>query len=131
MISLITNGTNITINQTGETLTFSPGIISNNDGKQQTFICGRDRGMNYFLEYLLILALFGKRPLNIKLKGITNDPLDGSVDTFMYTAIPLLKKFGVEGEVKCKLVKRGFRPKGNGEVLLYVPVIKYLRACDL
>ena len=48
------------------------------------------------MEYLLIFALFGKKPLNIKLKGLTNDPLDGCVDTFIYTGIPLLKHFGIE-----------------------------------
>ena len=80
---------------------------------------------------MIIFSLFGKRPLNIKIKGITNDPLDGSVDTFIYTALPLLKHFGVDEPIDCKIIKRSFRPKGNGEIHLKCPIIKFLRSCDL
>ena len=37
------------------------------------FDCGYIRSISYFLEYLLIIALFGKSNLAITLKGITND----------------------------------------------------------
>ena len=65
------------------------------------------------------------------MRGITNDPLDGSVDTLMYTAFPLLENFGVEQPVTCKILKRGYRPKGNGDIHIKVPIIKFLRACNL
>lgn len=65
------------------------------------------------------------------MKGITNDPLDGSVDTLIYTTFPLLEHFGVEQKVNCKILKRGYRPKGNGEIHMKCPIIKFLRACNL
>lgn len=39
----------------------------------QTYNCGVERSISYYLEILLILSLFGKAPLNIELNGITND----------------------------------------------------------
>ena len=35
--------------------------------------CGKTRGIGWFLEGLLMLAPFGKQPLSIRLKGITNE----------------------------------------------------------
>ncbi|XP_043370678.1 RNA 3'-terminal phosphate cyclase-like protein isoform X3 [Dermochelys coriacea] len=49
-----------------------------------------------------------KHPLRIVLRGVTNDQVDPSVDVLKATALPLLKKFGIDGE--------GFELKGGGEM---------------
>lgn len=61
---------------------YYPGIITNNDGIEFDFDCGEERSITYFLEYLVILSLFGKNKLVVKMRGVTNDEIDKSVDTF-------------------------------------------------
>ncbi|GAB4843279.1 hypothetical protein Ancab_013245 [Ancistrocladus abbreviatus] len=82
------------------------------------------RFVGYFLEPLLVLGLFGKKPLSIRLKGITNDAKDPSVDTFRSTTLPLLKWFRVHSEeLQLKIESRGVPPHGGGEVVLSVPIV--------
>ncbi|MCE3049770.1 hypothetical protein HAX54_045763 [Datura stramonium] len=73
---------------------------------------------------LIMLGLFGKKPLTIRLKGITNDSKDPSIDTFRSTTLPILKQFGVPAEgLELKIESRGVTPKGGGEVVLLVPMV--------
>ena len=76
LIERISNGVKIDINKTGTVIKYYPGIITNNEGMPIEFDCGYERSISYFLEYLLIISLFGKSNLAITLKGITNDDLD-------------------------------------------------------
>ena len=74
---------------------YYPGIITNNEGKVYFWIlnkniglkfdfdCGTGRALTYFLEYLVIFAFFGKSNLSINLKGVTNDNIDPSIDSFV------------------------------------------------
>jgi RNA 3'-terminal phosphate cyclase-like protein len=55
-------------------------VITNNEGVGFEFECGAERGIGYYLEYLLLAAMFGSRPLSVTLIGITNDNHDNSVD---------------------------------------------------
>ena len=73
-------------------LNFSPGVITNNDSIELEFDCGVHRCIGYFLEYLFLFAMFGKNALNIRLKGITDNGHDSSVDTIQQHLIPLLKE---------------------------------------
>ncbi|XP_076947820.1 putative RNA 3'-terminal phosphate cyclase-like protein [Bidens hawaiensis] len=112
----------VEINETGTKLKYKPGIVMG--GRYLEHDCGLSRSIGYFLEPLIVLGLFGKKPLSIKLKGITNDSKDPSVDTFRSTTIPLLKRFGVPSEgLDLKIVNRGVAPKGGGEVILSVPIV--------
>ncbi|KAG9153493.1 hypothetical protein Leryth_018751 [Lithospermum erythrorhizon] len=87
--------------------------------------CGLSRSMGYFMEPLIVLALFAKKPLTIRLKGITNDAKDPSVDTFRSTTLLMLKRFGVPAEgLELKIESRGVAPNGGGEVVLSVPVVQ-------
>lgn len=64
-----------------------------------------------------------------RLKGITNDSKDPSVDTFKSTALPILKRFGVPSEgLELKVESRGVPPNGGGEVILSLPVVQSLAA---
>lgn len=40
-------------------------------GKYLVHDCGLNRSMGYFLEPLILIGLFGKKPLSIRLKGFT------------------------------------------------------------
>jgi RNA 3'-terminal phosphate cyclase-like protein len=107
LISKLTNGTSVDINQTGTVLRFTPGVIVNNGGLE-TIIheCGTERCLSYFLEGILPLVIFGKNKLSLMLRGVSNNILDTSVDAVMQVQIPLLKKAGVE-DIDVKVVKRG------------------------
>lgn len=72
------------------------------------------------------------QPLSITLKGITNDSVDPSIDTWRTVALPLLRKAGgldessAGGSLELRVVKRGARPAGGGEVQLRVPLVRQL-----
>ena len=51
----------------GTRLKYKPGIIMG--GKNLVHSCALTRSMGYYLEPLLVLGLFGKKPLSIRLKG--------------------------------------------------------------
>lgn len=112
----------VEINETGTKLKYKPGIIMG--GRHLVHDCGVSRSIGYFLEPLIVLGMFGKKPLTIRLKGITNDSKDLSIDTFRSTTLPILKQFGVPAEgLDLKIESRGVAPKGGGEVLLSVPMV--------
>lgn len=52
------------------------------------------------------MCIFGKGPLSITLRGVTNNELDPSVDIVKEIMLPFLSKFGVEGAI-LKINKRG------------------------
>ena len=51
----------------GTKLKYKPGILMG--GKHHVHDCGVSRAIGYFLEPLIVLGLFGKKPLSIRLKG--------------------------------------------------------------
>ncbi|XP_034707506.1 probable RNA 3'-terminal phosphate cyclase-like protein [Vitis riparia] len=113
----------VEINETGTKLKYKPGIIMG--GKNLVHDCGVGRSIGYFLEPLIVLGLFGKKPLSITLKGITNDSKDPSVDTFQSTTLSILKRFGVPSEgLKLTIRNRAPPPHGGGEVELKIPIVQ-------
>ncbi|KAM0907802.1 hypothetical protein ACQ4PT_002395 [Festuca glaucescens] len=122
LLDKISDHSDIEINETGTKLRYKPGVIIG--GKDLEHDCGLQRGIGYFLEPLILLGLFGRSPLSIRLKGITNDTKDPSVDTFRMVTLHMLKHFGVPLEgLELKIESRGAPPLGGGEVLLRVPNI--------
>ena len=85
LLDSLTNGTKISINVTGTTLYFHPGMII---GGKLTHDCGTERSVGYYLEMLVSLALYAKNPFTIKLLGITNDNRDMSVDAIRSALLP-------------------------------------------
>lgn len=70
----------IDISFTGTTVKFTPGLLLG--GKLQ-HNCNILRSIGYYLEPLLILAPFCKKPLQITLKGITNSNDDPTVSRYI------------------------------------------------
>ncbi|EOA20860.1 hypothetical protein CARUB_v10001197mg [Capsella rubella] len=127
LIETVTDDAVVKINETGTQLKYKPGIIMG--GKNLVHNCALTRSIGYYLEPLIVLALFGKKPLSIRLSGITNDPKDPGVDTFRSTTLHILKRFGVPAEgLGLKIESRGVAPNGGGEVLLTVPTVQTLTA---
>ena len=130
LVSEISNGTKININQTGTGFTLIPGTITNNYGDEFVFECDKSRCITYYAEGLIPICLYGKESLHIKLKGITNNLIDNSVDSFKMSTCVLLQKLIVGDTVEFKINKRGVLPNGTGEVYFKIPIITGLAPFD-
>ncbi|KAI3362410.1 hypothetical protein L3Q82_012715, partial [Scortum barcoo] len=129
LLDKVTNGSRIEINQTGTVLFYQPGLLY---GGSVEHDCNTQRSIGYYLEALLMLAPFMKTPLKATLRGVTNDPTDPTVDMLKSTALPVMKKFGIDGEsLDLKVVKRGMAPGGGGEVVFTCPVRRTIRPVQL
>ncbi|XP_017266171.1 RNA 3'-terminal phosphate cyclase-like protein [Kryptolebias marmoratus] len=129
LLDKVTNGSRIEINQTGTVLFYQPGLLY---GGPVEHDCNPQRSVGYYLEALLMLAPFMKMSLKATLRGVTNDPSDPTVDLLKSTALPLMKKFGIDGEgFDLKVVKRGMAPGGGGEVVFTCPVRRTIKPVQL
>ncbi|OWA54427.1 RNA 3'-terminal phosphate cyclase-like protein [Hypsibius exemplaris] len=129
LLEKVTNGTLIDIDETGTKVTYQPGLLSGGDVEHD---CHPDRSITYYLEALLLLASFMKKPLNAVLRGVTNDNVDPSVDAVKHSTLPLLLKFLGTGEgLNLKVVKRGLRPNGGGEIHFSCPCRAKLRPLQM
>ncbi|XP_061590290.1 RNA 3'-terminal phosphate cyclase-like protein [Cololabis saira] len=129
LLDKVTNGSRIEINQTGTTVFYQPGLLY---GGSVEHDCNPQRSVGYYLEALLMLAPFMKTSLKATLRGVTNDPTDPTVDLLKSTALPLMKRFGIDGEgFELKVVKRGMAPGGGGEVVFTCPVHRTIKPVQL
>jgi len=90
----------VDISITGTTIGFRPGFIAGSPPaaiRSHQHDCPSSKPIGYFLEPLLVLAAFGKAPINVLLTGLTGG-LDGepSVDLLRVGLLPVLKRFGIE-----------------------------------
>ncbi|KAI5665607.1 hypothetical protein M9H77_15460 [Catharanthus roseus] len=89
-------------------LKYKPGIVMGK--KYLVHDCGVNCSIGYFLEPLIVLGLFGKKSLAIRLRRISNDSEDPSVGTFRSTTLHILKPLPAGG--------------GGGDVLLSLPIVQ-------
>ena len=127
-VSLAPRRSVVEIDVTGTRMRYKPGVVVGGGGLRHE--CGNGRALGYYLEVLVVLGLFGKRPLSITLTGVTNDDADASVDTFKAATVPLMKRAGVGDGLELRVVRRGVAPDGGGEVHLHVPTVKALATLD-
>eukprot|EP00794_Sanderia_malayensis_P008069 gene8069-8932_t len=108
----------------GTSLMYKPGLLL---GGAVEHDCSCQRSIGYYLEAVILLAPFCKKPLNLTLRGITNDQNDPSVDIIKYVTLAILKKFIIDDDVDLKINKRGAAPDGGGEIFFKCPVRRNLR----
>eukprot|EP00051_Salpingoeca_urceolata_P016461 m.218478 g.218478 ORF g.218478 m.218478 type:complete len:370 (+) comp18683_c0_seq5:254-1363(+) len=128
LLDKITNGTHLDINHTGTTVRFRPGILC---GGKLNHDCGSSRAVGYFIEGLLPILPFGKKPLTLWLKGVTNHDDDPSPDVLRSVLPGMFRLFGVEAGLELKVVKRGMPPNGGGEVMLRCEPVRSLKPVRL
>ncbi|XP_076239357.1 RNA terminal phosphate cyclase 1 [Calliopsis andreniformis] len=129
LLDKITNGSRIELNETGTSLYYSPGLLNGGDLEHD---CSLQRGIGYYLEGIMILAPFCKKAVDIKLRGITNNTTDPSVDRIKASAVPIVKKFlAGDNEVILDIKKRGAAPKGGGEIHFKCPASRNLKTIQL
>jgi len=128
LLEKLVNGCEIHINETGTALRYRPGIITG--GSDIEHECSTSRAIGYFLEPLLALAPFAKLPLEIVLRGVTNNLDDVGVDRLRTVTLPMLRHFGLD-EAQLNVRKRGAPPLGGGEVELRMPTVRQLSSVEL
>eukprot|EP01055_Gregarina_sp_Pseudo9_P004785 Gregarina_sp_Pseudo_9__4784@NODE_4_length_7126_cov_97_921970_g3_i0_p2_GENE_NODE_4_length_7126_cov_97_921970_g3_i0NODE_4_length_7126_cov_97_921970_g3_i0_p2_ORF_typecomplete_len501_score21_26RTC/PF01137_21/2_4e73RTC/PF01137_21/8_1e03RTC_insert/PF05189_13/6_4e28NAMassociated/PF14303_6/0_064DUF724/PF05266_14/0_33Astro_capsid_p/PF12226_8/38Astro_capsid_p/PF12226_8/3_3_NODE_4_length_7126_cov_97_921970_g3_i0421505 len=101
-----------------------PGLLVGAEGL--VFNCGLDRGMAYFLEFLLMVGPFCKNGIDITLRGITDHPDDLSIEAIRAVTIGLAQKIDLPG-VSITVKNRGMLPKGGGEVHFACEPLKLLK----
>lgn len=122
LIDQVTNGAKIDISATGTSFFYQPGLLT---GGSFDFDCQTERGIGYYLEPLIILAPFCKKPVRATLKGITNCKSDLSPDILKVCWLPVVRKFLPDDEeLDIKLIKRGLLPEGGGEVYFSSPICR-------
>jgi len=129
MVDLVSSGSSISINETGTKLRYKPGAIEG--GFELKHECPTSRGIGYFLEPLLLISIFGKKPTEITLTGVTDSSKDLCIDTIRNVTAGLIRHFGVEEKVSIKVLVRGVAPKGGGKVSVWIPIIKALKPVSL
>ncbi|XP_067677958.1 RNA 3'-terminal phosphate cyclase-like protein [Haliotis asinina] len=125
LLDKLTNGSKIIVSETGTSVLYQPGLLS---GGSIEHDCSTQRSLGYYIEGLLLLAPFMKRPIKAVLKGVTNDKTDPSVDSIKLSTFPVLKRFlGTDEGLELKVTRRGAAPDGGGEVVLCCPCRQKLR----
>jgi RNA 3'-terminal phosphate cyclase-like protein len=128
LIDKITKGTSVHINSDGTTLSFKPGTIANMNGQPVSHQCTTKggRGFGYWIECLICIAPFGKKPLDITLTdGFTNCQKDISVDCIRNTTLFIMNHYYLKEEnATLQVLKRGAFPDGGGQIKLHIPIIK-------
>ncbi|RPD66359.1 18S rRNA biogenesis protein [Lentinus tigrinus ALCF2SS1-7] len=127
LLERITNGTVIEISVTGTTILLKPGIIA---GGAIVHDCPLSRAIGYYLEPVIMLAPFAKKPLQLTLRGITTDDNDLSVDIIRTVTLPHMQLFGVSEGLELRIKKRGSPPLGGGEVQFLCPIVKQVKTLN-
>ncbi|SNX85151.1 related to RCL1 - RNA terminal phosphate cyclase-like protein [Melanopsichium pennsylvanicum] len=130
LIEKVTNGSHVEISYTGTSVLLKPGVIA---GGKVVHDCSLTRGIGYWLEWMVVLAPFAKKELNLVLGGITNMDGDLGVDTIRTVTLPHLSLFmpfdslsTLASSLELRIAKRGSAPLGGGEIHFRCPIIKNL-----
>lgn len=97
-----------------ERLTFSPHGL---DVRTLTRDIGTAGSITLLLQALLPLALFGDRKVTLRITGGTDVEWSPPIDYFIHVLLPHLRRFA---EIECRVLRRGYYPKGGGEVEVVV-----------
>ncbi|TXT15616.1 hypothetical protein VHUM_00119 [Vanrija humicola] len=128
LVEKITNGSTIEINVTGTSFVFHPGLLP---GGSFTHTAHPGRSVGYYLEVVVPLAPFSKKPLTLTLNGITGaEGRDMSADMVRTVTLPTLHLFGVSDGLELQIKKRGAAPLGGGQVVFKCPAVRALKTLN-
>lgn len=97
------------------TISFKPGPVK---GGEYIIDIGTAGSITLLLQTLIPPLLSAESGSRLLLRGGTDVPWSPPLNCFRYVFLPLLNALG--GDVSMNLVKRGFYPKGGGEVSLTI-----------
>ena len=107
-------------------LTFEPQVI---EGGKYHIDIGTAGSTTLVLQILMPAAAFARKPVEVEIKGGTDQTLAPSVDFLKNITLPILRKMDYRGEVKC--IRRGHYPRGGGIVRARIEPVEKLRTLDL
>ncbi|KAJ8974672.1 hypothetical protein NQ317_018510 [Molorchus minor] len=105
---------------------FHPGEIKGGDFTAQVKTAG---SISLLLQVALPCALFATAPCTLTLRGGTNAEMAPQVDYVTEVFRPILEKFGATFDFE--LLRRGYYPKGGGEVKVTINNIAKLNPVDI
>ncbi|KAL8558569.1 hypothetical protein ACOMHN_032502 [Nucella lapillus] len=113
--------------QVGSTqITFQPGQTRSGSYRADTKTAG---SICLLMQAALPCLLFGNAPTEVYLRGGTNAEMAPQIDYTIRVFQPIAQKFGMKFE--CRIKRRGYYPKGGGEVVTTSEPAKVLSAIDL
>jgi RNA 3'-terminal phosphate cyclase (ATP) len=90
-------------------------------GGSLKFDAGTAGSTTLILQSLMPAMSYASKPVEVELRGGTNNPMAPPVEYLQEVLLPVIEKMG--GRFKIELVKRGFYPRGGGVVKAYsIPV---------
>ena len=139
LLDRMTNGTKIEINATGTQLRFKPGVLLGGTVEHDCPVGAEGaRGVGWFLEGILPLAAFGKEPLDLTLRGVTDGTadVDPSPDYLQSSCVPVMIRAGIgadgdESPPSIRVTRRGAAPAGGGTVVFHCPIVRELRPVEM
>lgn len=105
---------------------FAPGTLESGSFLADTKTAG---SVCLLVQTALPCMLFAQGPTEVVLRGGTNASMAPPIDYFNWVLKPTFERFGVNFDSQLK--KRGFYPRGGGEVVLRVDPIKFIEPVEL
>lgn len=101
-------------------LWFQPGKVK---GGTYSFDIGTAGSITLFLQAIILPCMFATSKINLIIKGGTCGKWQASVDYLREILLPQLERF--VKKINLKILKRGYYPKGGGEISLEIsPLVK-------
>ena len=105
---------------------YFPNILSGGTCVADTKTAG---SVTLLLQTALPCMLFGNRPCSVTLKGGTNADMAPQVDFVNLVLKPVVEKIGINFDLRVN--KRGYFPKGGGEIRVETDPIKIINSVKL
>jgi RNA 3'-phosphate cyclase len=98
-------------------------------GGKFSFDVGTAGSMTLVLQCCLLPSLFADEKTAITIKGGTDVKWSPPVDYFQNVFLKIISKMGAN--IELKIIKRGFYPKGGGDIEVNIEPVKELKKLDL
>ncbi len=98
-------------------------------GRQVRSDVGTAGSITLVLQCCLLPSIFSDSEVKLKIVGGTDVKFAPPIDYFKNVFLKLLEKLGIEVEIE--LMRRGYYPKGGGEVEILIKPVKEIKALNL